>query len=175
MSTFVRRARLEDFERIYEIWLAGIENSLGGRPPDGINYEAYYRERVLRSDDIFPFFVVENKGEVVSWASATPYRANPAVRRSMAEISAYTDPSHQGGLATKMVLSALFKHADQCPHMHLLVAFTADTNTAAERLCKYFSMQKVYSIKPSSKHPDFRMKNMFIYVCAATSDHPVPP
>ena len=165
MSITTRRGTSHDLDRIYSIWEDGIENSLGGKPPAGVDYKAYYRDRLDESNENFPFFVVEKGDLIVSWSSLTPFRANPAVRPGMAEISVYTAPECWGQPVTIRALDALFDHGDVNPQLQFLVAFIAATNVAANRLTARYGMEKMYTIEPSQKAPDNPALNFYMYRC----------
>jgi L-amino acid N-acyltransferase YncA len=166
MSIAARVGTMADLERIYAIWEGGIENSLGGKPPDGVDYKAYYRARLEESNETFPFFVVEKSGLVVSWTSLTPFRANIAVRDSMAEISVYTDPAYWGQPVTTPAVDMLFAHADASPDLQFLVAFIATTNSRASGLARQYGLIKMHELAPNVKAPDNPPLNLYLYRCA---------
>ncbi|MBK6579955.1 MAG: GNAT family N-acetyltransferase [Sandaracinaceae bacterium] len=165
MSIRARRGTSADLERIYAIWEGGIENSLGGRPPAGVDYKAYYRARLEESNEVFPFFVVEKDNVVVSWTSLTPFRANPAVRDCMAEISVYTDPAFWGQPVTTPAVDMLFDHADACPELQFLIAFIATTNAKAVGLASMYGLIKMYELQPNTKAPGNPPLNLYLYRC----------
>lgn len=165
MSSFVvRAAKPEDLGVILEIWRAGIESSLGGPPPDTIDYEAYFAARIQEQNDVFRFFLVENpEGRVVAWQSLMPFRANPATRGTMAEISVYTHPSSPGAATFKGV-TEMFAHADRSPLLFLL-AVIAETNGPATNLARHFNLARVGTIPETEKAPNLPALALWLYTC----------
>ncbi|MEN9577217.1 MAG: hypothetical protein RJA70_226 [Pseudomonadota bacterium] len=150
----MRAGTVEDAEAIHEIWLNGVENSLGSAPSGEVDYAAYFRQRLAAQNDVFKYFVVENSdGEVVSWQSLSPFRSNPAVVGVMAELSAYTSPKQMPGRPTLLGLEETFRFADRSP-LHYVVAFIASSNAAALRLSEHLGMRNIgtFPIAPQAPH-----------------------
>lgn len=165
MSSFrVRRAEPHDLDTIMSIWLAGIRSSLGGPPPDTIDYPAYFKARIEEQTDVFRFFLIEDEhGEVVAWQSIMPFRSNPATRGTMGEISVYTHPAHSGG-ATHAGMTAMWAHADASP-LQFLLAVIAENNKAARALAHRFEMQELGIMPKSLKVADAPALAVYVYPC----------
>jgi L-amino acid N-acyltransferase YncA len=165
MSSFrVRIAKPEDLDVIMSIWLAGIESSLGGPPPDTVDYRAYFAARIEEQNDVFRFFLIDDEhGNTVAWQSIMPFRSNPATRGTMGEISVYTHPSHHGG-ATAVGMTEMFAHADRSPLLFLM-AVIAEGNKAARALAHRFEMQPLGIMPASLKAPSMPALAVYLYPC----------
>lgn len=168
MGYTVRAGRVEDAEAIYDIWLAGIENSLGSAPSGGVDYREYFRQRLAAQNDVFKYFVVENgAGEVVSWQSLSPFRSNPAVAGVMAELSAYTSPKQMPGRPTLLGLEETFRFADSSP-LHYVVAFIAKNNPRALRLSEHLGMRNIGTFPIAPQAPHLPELAYMVYPCKAS-------
>ncbi len=175
MSSFrVRTATVSDLPDVMRIWRAGIENSLGGPPPDTMDYEAYFQARLEEQTEVFRFFLVENtEGRVVAWQSVMPFRSNPATRGTMAEISLYTDPSSPGP-ATLAGVTAMLAHADRSPLLFLL-AIIAETNLGAANLAKNFGLAHIGTMPATPKAPHLPALRMYLYTCKGVTEAGAEP
>lgn len=166
MSYTVRQGRPDDALAIYEIWSEGIEASLGAKPAaDVSDFHAYFRHRLEAQDDVFQYFVVENeRNEIVSWQSLSPFRSNPAVAGAMAELSAYTCSRHMPGRPTILGLQALIRFAD-CSPLHYVVAFIAENNPKALRVAEHIGLRRIGSFPRSPQAPHLPELAYLVYPC----------
>lgn len=168
MGYSVRAAVVEDLDAILRIWMSGVENSLGAPPTPGIDYRAYFRQRLETQSDVFKYFVVENlQGDVVSWQSLSPFRSNPAVAGIMAELSAYTSPAQMPGRPTLLGLERTFRFADESP-LHYVVAFIAKNNPNALRLAQHLGMQHVGIFPNAPEAPELPELTYLVYPCGSS-------
>lgn len=175
MSYTVRQGRPEDAEAITQIWFDGIEASLGTKPKNDRDYTAYFRGRLETQDDVFQYFIVENeRKEIVSWQSLSPFRSNPAVARAMAELSAYASPQHMPGRPTLLGLQELIRFADRSP-LHYVVAFIAENNAKALRMAEHVGLARIGTFPKSPEAMHMPELAYLVYPCknsreAAASD-----
>jgi L-amino acid N-acyltransferase YncA len=168
VAYLVRSAELGDLKTIVDIWMAGVEISLGTRPPAANDYHAYFKRRLNAQNDVFKVFVVENEtGDVVAWQSLSPFRSNPAVSGVMAELSAYSSPDHTPGRPTLLGLEETFRFADASP-LHYVVAFIAGNNPKALRLAEHLGMQKIGTFPVAPQAPHLPPLAYLVYPCAAS-------
>jgi L-amino acid N-acyltransferase YncA len=168
MSSFtVRSASPDDLDVILDIWRAGIESSLGGPPPDTIDYRAYFAARIEEQTDVFRFFLIQEEGgKVVAWQSILPFRSNPATRGTMGEISVYTHPDWYTSGATHFGMSAMWAHADASPLLFLM-AVIAEGNKPARALADRFEMQLLGLMPKSPKAETMPALAVYLYPCKA--------
>jgi L-amino acid N-acyltransferase YncA len=174
MAYTVRQARGGDASTIYQIWIEGIEASLGARPKGDLDYEAYFRSRLETQDEVFQFFVVENDGgEIVCWQSLSPFRSNPAVAGVMAELSAYASPRHMPGRPTMLGLEEVLRFADRSP-LHYVVAFIQEQNSKALRLAEHVGLKQIGVFPRSPQAPHLPELAYLVYPCRNSQDFYVP-
>lgn len=166
MSSFtVRSASPDDLDVILDIWRAGIESSLGGPPPDTIDYRAYFAARIAEQTEVFRFFLIEEEsGKVIAWQSIMPFRSNPATRGTMGEISVYTHPDWYTTGATHVGMTAMWAHADASP-LQFLMAVIAEGNKAARALADRFEMQLLGLMPRSLKAEGMPALAVYMYPC----------
>lgn len=165
MSYIVRQGRPDDASAIYHIWRDGIESSLGAKPSESDDYEAYFRGRLEAQNDTFQYFIVENEqGEIVSWQSLSPFRSNPAVAGVMAELSAYASPKHTPGRPTLLGLRALLRFAD-CSPLHYVVAFIAENNPKALRMAEHVGLKRIGTFPRSPQAAHLPELAYLVYPC----------
>jgi L-amino acid N-acyltransferase YncA len=164
MAYTVRQGRPEDAEDIHQIWVEGIETSLGSRPTD-LDYESYFRGRLEAQNEVFRYFVVVNdEQEVVSWCSLSPFRSNPAVAGIMAELSAYTSQKHMPGRPTLLGLEAAMRFADRS-RLHYVVAFIQEENAKALRVAEHVGLVKIGTFPRSPEAPHLPGLAYLVYPC----------
>ncbi len=174
MSYVVRPAAVDDLDAIHQIWLEGVENSLGAPPAAGVDYRGYFKQRLEAQNEVFKYFVVEDSNrEIVSWQSLSPFRSNPAVAGVMAELSAYTNPKTTPGRPTLLGLEETFRFADASP-LHYVVAFIAENNPKALRLAEHLGMRQVGHFPIAPEAPHLPQLVYLVYPCRS-SQGSAPP
>lgn len=166
MEFRARQGTVEDTDRIVDIWMRGIENSLGTPPPAGHDYRAYFGERLENQDDIFRFTIVENDaGDVLGWMSLSPFRSNPAVKGIMAELSAYVEPNKIASGVTGFGLDHVMRAAD-ASLLQYVIAFCLRSNTGALKLVYRYGFKELGEYPVSSKAPDATPLVYLVRACA---------
>lgn len=174
MSYKVRQGTIDDAEAIFEIWVQGIEASLGSRPSLDKDFLGYFRKRLSEQDDVFIYLVVENtQGEIVCWQSLSPFRSNPAVASVMAELSAYASRAHMPGRPTLLGLEELMRFADRSP-LHFVVAFIAENNPKALRMAEHVGLTRIGGFPRSPQAPHLPELAYLVYPCKHSDDAEPP-
>lgn len=93
-----RNAIETDFDKIYEIWLQGLNFSfdININNIDKAEFRSYFQQR----NDTFNYWVAENENnEIIGWASLNKISGHPIKKNWMAEFSIYFDVKLRLGLA----------------------------------------------------------------------------
>lgn len=157
----IRLAKLEDLTQIVEIYNQAIpsKSSTGDtvllKPEERISwFKSYTPEK-------HPIFVAEIAGEIVGWASISPYKAGRGAFQFTAEVSYYIDNKHH----RKGIASELLKHVMiQCPELKIktLVAYIMEHNTASIKLMEKFGFER-WAFLPGIADFDGKEFNHTIY------------
>lgn len=160
----MRDARLEEFDRIYEIWKEGMEqHGYVLDPTKDEKYVGYLQYLLQTRDDVYKFWVCEaENGEIVGWQSLMPYGNNPFSRELGGESSTYVCRAAQIQGVAHIMLFHVIAHAKTTP-LHHVVAFVAEDNYAVEEIGrKLGGWQRVGVIPPSPKPP--RRPGMVLHI-----------
>lgn len=99
----------------------------------------------------YPIYVYEKDGEILGWASISPYRKGREALRETAELSYYVDFKHHGqDIGTKLVQHCLA----QCPSINkrVLIAIIIDGNEASVGLLEKFGFAEWGYLPEVIKH-----------------------
>ena len=99
----------------------------------------------------YPIYVYEEDGQVLGWASISPYRRGREALRETAELRYYVDFKHHGrDIGTKLVQHCL----DECPKLHkrVLIALIIDGNDASIGLLEKFGFKEWGYLPEVVKH-----------------------
>jgi L-amino acid N-acyltransferase YncA len=135
-----RLARLEDAAAIARIYNQGIEERIATFETEPRNPEQI-EEQLREKGDRYPTVVVERDGEVVAWASTSPYRPRPCYA-GIAEYSVYADRDARGIGAGRAALEALFTASEERGFWKLVSRIFPE-NTASLALCKATGFHEV--------------------------------
>ncbi|WP_428409677.1 N-acetyltransferase family protein [Hyphococcus sp.] len=124
----IRRATSADADAIAQIW--GQRETLG---PDKKEHIAEIRGMVGRIAEPFGFWVSEGEGRVQGWVLLFPFRASPAVRSSMAEVSIFVDERRRGlGVGSELVSHAIERA--KAAKIEYVLAWVGASNQRVRRL-----------------------------------------
>ncbi len=136
----VRRARPEDAAVIAEIYTQGILERIAtfeSEPRTPETMLAWLAEH----DERHPVLVAERDGQVLGWASISPYRPR-ACYAGVGEFSIYLHRDARGQGIGKVLLDALIDEARRLGYWKLL-SRVFPFNTASRRLCAALGFREV--------------------------------
>lgn len=133
----VRKATLDDAERITEIYNQGIQDRIATFETEERTVEA------VRSwfSQPYPIVVVERAGDVIAWANASQYRPR-ACYAGICEFSVYVDRDVRGTGAGHLAMVGLI-HAASTAGYHKLVSRVFVENTGSRNLLKRMGFSQV--------------------------------
>ena len=119
MDLVIRSAQRDDLPAIAAIYNeAVVEEATADLDPVSVESRGPWLED--HRPDRYPVLVGEVSGEVVGWASLSPYRPGRGAVRATAEISYYVARSHRGNrIASRLVEACV----DRCPALELRTLF----------------------------------------------------
>jgi L-amino acid N-acyltransferase YncA len=134
-----RAAGLEDAAAIARIYGEGIDDGL-----------ATFETRPRRADEVaswveegFPLVVVEDeRGAVVAWASAPPYRPRREAYAGVAEFSVYVARGERGRGAGRAAMEALVRETESRGFWKLVSRIFPE-NEASLALCRALGFREV--------------------------------
>ena len=147
----VRHANIEDFETIFNIWM-----ERPGAKPLKPNHAVEYRDSLfmrLRIDHSgFGTWVYEDEtGQILGWQSLAPFRANPAIRNSMAEFSMYVSKKARNSGVGRKLMAATLAHADRS-QLEYVIGYVAEPNIAMLHICGSQGFTRGPDMVPSDKN-----------------------
>lgn len=125
----IRPAHRGDLERITQIYNWAVQNSVATFDLDNRTNEQALQWYIIHQDSYYPLYAAEKDGEVVGWASISPFHPRPAYKKS-GEFSIYIEPEFQGLGIGKDLLETLCQEAQRLGYHTLLGLITA-TNAAS--------------------------------------------
>jgi L-amino acid N-acyltransferase YncA len=141
-----RRATLDDAEAIARIYNEGIEDRVG-------TFETEPRS----VDDVlawieagYPVVVGDEGGEVVAWASASPYRPHRPAYAGVADFSIYVAREARGRGVGRATLSALITEAEGRGYWKLVSRIFPE-NEASLALCRSLGFREVGTYRRHAK------------------------
>jgi L-amino acid N-acyltransferase YncA len=159
-----RTATHQDIESIERIWLAGQIRSLGGEAQILPDHHLHFQTLITRQDEVFQFFLVEDRsGLVVAWSSLMPVRNNPVLARHSAEISLYSKPDQLTSAGSHAATKAL-QHADRVG-LQFVFAFISTENFETLRLADSLGFTRCGFIPAPIMPPHISPAFLFVYTC----------
>lgn len=164
----IRQATLDDLDQVYEVWLQGVAQSLGGAPDPAVDHRARFRRQIEEQDDDFKLFVAIDDEGVVGWQALAPFRANPAVRGLFAESSTYVRTTNaRAGVGRDLIFHAL-GHADRS-RLQFVVAYVAITNERTLYSAQKAGFTLVGTLPSAQKPPAGPPLAFLVYACGGWS------
>ena len=167
MNIRIRQATLGDLDAVYDIWLEGSRHSLGRDLPEGVTYKPNFERQLREQDKNFKTWVVEEEsGGLIAWTSIVPFRANPATRDLMGELSIYvrSESSHQN-VARDLMFHAL-RQADLAD-LQYVVCYIAETNTRTIQFGQRGGFIVVGTTPPMAREPAGPALTYMVYPAGA--------
>jgi L-amino acid N-acyltransferase YncA len=159
----LRLATNEDADIITDIWRKGVASSLGfeAELPE---VKDYFSQCIQEHSDTSKFWVaLDHEQNVIGWQSLRPTRANPIIRRLVAESSTYVDPKYGiHGVGTALIQMASH-HAD-ISTLQYLTGYISANNTAMRRIVSKAGWLEVGRVPPSMKAPIAPEASFWIYI-----------
>lgn len=136
----LRRARVEDVSALAAIYNEAVLTTVATFDTEPRSLEAQ-GEWLRHHDHRHPVLVAELRGEVVGWASLSPWSDRRAYDGT-AEVSFYVRSDHRGRGIGRILLTSLVTSADELG-LHVLLARIADENAVSVHLHKTLGFQSV--------------------------------
>jgi phosphinothricin acetyltransferase len=144
-SFVARAASPSDTEAIARVYSEGIADRVGTyetEPRSAQQIEAWF-------DDRHPIVVVEERGEVVAFASTSAYRSRPCYA-GIAEFSVYVSRHRRGAGAGRVAMIALLQAAEAAGYWKLLSRIFPE-NTASRALMAKLGFREVGTYRRHGK------------------------
>lgn len=125
-------------EAIYAHAVLHGSASFDEQPPEAGHLSAKQEELSAKG---YPFFILENEGEILGYAYAAPYRARTAYRFT-AEHSIYVAPEAQGQGAARVLFDALISACEDMGLKTLVAVIGMAQDDAMETSASYRAHSK---------------------------------
>lgn len=136
----IRKANDLDLKQITEIYNWAVQNTVATFDLENRTEEKANQWFFTHQDSYYPLLVVEKKGEIVGWASISPFHPRPAYKSS-GEFSIYIAPEFQGLGIGKKLLEALCQIAERLGY-HTLLGLITGTNEVSLALAGKLGFQE---------------------------------
>ena len=147
----IRLATDEDFESIFQIWLAGIGNSFDPELAATPQVQEKFTENFRQREGIFNFWVaVDPGGQIIGWQSLIKNSNNPFRANLHAESSTYIAQGTRYKGVGKMLLDYVIKEAEKSS-LEYVTGFVSMTNDAARKITQETGWIEVGILPPSAK------------------------
>jgi L-amino acid N-acyltransferase YncA len=136
----IRDAKIEDLEKIVEIYNSSIPGKLATADLEEITVESRVTWFHDHNSHHRPLWILEEGKAIVGWLSFQSFYGRPAYNAT-AEISIYLDPSvHGKGYARILIENAI----SQCPKLEIktLLAFVFGHNDPSIKLFQKYKFEK---------------------------------
>lgn len=156
---YIRNAVATDLHAIISIYNASIPSRLATADLNPISVDSRKEWFNQHSANMYPIWVMEQKGEIAGWLSFSPFYGRPAYRAT-AEISIYVDPAYQRQRVAYQLLTQAIQYS---PNLGLqtLLGFIFAHNQPSLRLFELFNFQ-VWGYLPQVAELDEIKRDLFI-------------
>jgi L-amino acid N-acyltransferase YncA len=163
----LRVATNEDANAIVYIWRKEVASSLGFEI-ELPEVEPFFCQCIQEQSDASKFWVaIDHVSKVLGWQSLRPTRANPIMRRLVAESSTYVDSSCGiRGVGTALIHMASH-HADTSS-LQYVTGYISANNSAMRSIVSKAGWIEVGKVPPSMKEPFAPEAIFVIYVAKGT-------
>lgn len=141
----VRLAIPSDLEFIVAIYNEAVLNTTASFDLEPVTVQSRADWFANHQDTRYPLLVAEADGEVMGWASLSPWAPRKAYGGT-AENSIYVSPSSQGSGVGSKLLRELIRRARDA-ELHTIVARVADGNPASLRLHERAGFVKIGTMR----------------------------
>lgn len=132
----IRLAEDADFDRIYEIWTEGVENSFDVRQFDEVDLKEKFRQNFNDRQGIFNFWIaVGPEDTILGWQSLIRVSNNPFRQHTMAESSTYVSKNNRFKNLGKILLDHVLQEAENSS-LEYVIGFVALNNEAAKKITR---------------------------------------
>ncbi len=136
----IRKATLEDLPSITKIYNYEVLNGVATfdiHPKTTVERAEWFG---AHSKEIHPIFVAEENGEVVGYASLSPYRDKEAYNATV-ELSVYTDPYFRGHGIGISLMREILDFAKKSSEIHTVVSVITSGNEVSVHLHEKFGFE----------------------------------
>lgn len=146
-----RKAIETDLEKIFEIWLTGIESTFAGVEKPADLKQQFYSNFSERKD--YEFWVAELEDIVIGFQSFLPLSKNPMKTEYMVESSTYIDVGFINiGIGYKLLVYALTEL--KTTKVHSVIAFIAATNFTTIKIAEKLDFDKIGLVPAMGLNPE---------------------
>lgn len=146
----IRLAIDKDFERIYQIWLEGVDNSFDTKQFSEKELKEKFFDNFQSRKGIFNFWVaIDSQNNILGWQSLIKVSNNPFRQNSFAESSTYISKNTRFKGIGKQLLDYVMKAAENSS-LEYVIGFIALQNEAAKKITQETGWIEV-GLMPSSK------------------------
>lgn len=136
----VRNADEKDLKRITEIYNWAVQNTVATFDLENRTEEKAKQWFLIHQNQYYPLLLAEKTGEILGWASISPFHPRPAYKAS-GEFSIYIAPEFQGQGIGKKLLETLCQIAQQQGY-HTLLGLITGINRVSLDLAKRLGFQE---------------------------------
>lgn len=140
LNTQIRKANNLDLKHITEIYNWAVQNTVATFDLENRTEEKANLWFLSHQDPYYPLLVAVKDGEILGWASISPFHPRPAYKSS-GEFSIYIAPEFQGLGIGKKLLEALCKIAERLGY-HTLLGLITGTNKVSLALAGKLGFQE---------------------------------
>lgn len=163
----IRQATLNDLDRIYFHWKAGVGDALSYEKSSlwevkEKRYKEIFRKKFDEVDEIFNIWVAVKGSEVVGWQYLMPCENNPATRHLTGEVSTYVSPDHRGQGVGTILLKYALVHAKSTP-LQYVIGYVSEGNKTIQSIVEKLGMVKSGEFPPPLKEPRGSAAYIYIY------------
>lgn len=142
----IRKAKNDDIARTLEIYNYEVTNGVVTLDLNQRTLEEWKQWYELHNIDNHPLIVAEADGEVVGYASLSPYRNKEAYKTTV-ELSVYIDINYRkNGIAAKLI-EELIEYSKNRDDIHTIVSVITVGNEASVKLHKKYGFVYCGTIK----------------------------
>ncbi len=133
----IRQAETRDIPALTDIYNYEVTHGVATLDIHPRTYEDRAQWFNAHNKDNHPLIVAEDNGEVIGYASLSPYREKEAYS-STVELSVYVDALHRGKGVASALLMQILDFAKNDPSTHLVVSVITAGNEASVHLHEKF-------------------------------------
>ncbi len=141
----VRPSTDDDVPAMLAIYADHVQRGLGEFEFEPLDLNDIKRRREAMAEHRLPHLVAEERGAVIGYAYAVPFRKRPAYRHALKH-SIYEHPDHLNGGVGRRLLPALIDACASAGYRQMIACIDA-ANTSSQRLHQMFGFEQVGLLK----------------------------